>query len=604
MKKSLGFVAFILLLAISAIAQEFPGPFVSNGAPVSNLVIVVVDTAPASDVIAAVKIARAFYPEVSQTSPAPLPEGLSRLSSEIDDISRYNSIVIGSSCYNPITAQLLGNPEPCGQSSGLRWIRHQNGNVALLITGLTDAEVRANAESWIAGAMITCIDSDGGLSYDVQGTTKVGSQSITDYCNHGGIVRECSGPDCYLNEHYCASSSQIGQKSDIVCPNGCREGVCVGEPVLQPPSFSLKVGDTFIIVAKGKEYSMRLIEIFGGFPGESAEFDVNGEIFRLSPGDKYVLADGTAFVLNKFSAGRFAEIYMEGFTSVYLYPGEPGECTDSDQGREPRERGKTCAGGDCREDFCDGNILHEFYCSSGKIIDSPGECQGVCREGACRATAEPAETYETCVAAYQEKARMLEIRHEIEEARRANEEGYRVCGERFGRLIPPTTVEESPEFKACINRIEKSEIRQTMLEYEKAGKPFPEELKEKFQEMHDECLRLAGWTLPGVVGITHEKERMPRELCLGCARNSHCLQFGIRLVDENGQPVYCDIDKTFKPQKDLGEPCQNNYECLSNSCSQKCISVEERIEAVERELKEQRSLIEKILDFFKKLFGG
>lgn len=81
--------------------------------------------------------------------------------------------------------------------------------------------------------------------------------------------------------------------------------------------------------------------------------------------------------------------------------------------------------------------------------------------------------------------------------------------------------------------------------------------------------------------------------------------YGTRLVSPEGKPVYCDVDSVFKPQKPLGESCQNNYECLSNSCAdQQCISVEERIQAVEKELKEQRGILQKIMDFFKRLFGG
>lgn len=92
--------------------------------------------------------------------------------------------------------------------------------------------------------------------------------------------------------------------------------------------------------------------------------------------------------------------------------------------------------------------------------------------------------------------------------------------------------------------------------------------------------------------------------CVGCEINQQCLQFGIRYVADNATPSYCDFDKTSKIQKQNNEACQNNYECVSNSCSDgKCTSVEERIQAVEKELKEQRTILQKILDFFKRLFG-
>lgn len=424
------------ILSFSVTAQEFPGPFVVNGAPVSNLVIVVGDTAPASDVVAAVKIVRAFYPDTSNVNTdekvKPLPTGATRLSSEIDDISNYNSIVLGSDCYNPITAQLLNNPIQCGQSSGLKWITHSNGNVALLILG-TPEQIRDYTEKWISG------------------------QSTV-------------------------------------------------QPISQPFSFSLKIGETFIVVANRVEYKMQLLDILGDFPGDSGSFDVNGEVFKLSPGEKYILADGAVFVLNKFSAGHFAEIHMEGVTSVYLYTGEPGECTDSDGGRDPSLKGSACVGNICQHDYCEGNTLHEHYCSSGHVIDSQGECsQGVCAYGACH----PA--------------------------------GSEIKPEETSEAVPPSQPETAPV--------------------------------------------------------------VPEQSCAGCSRDSQCLAHGIRLL-ESDKPVYCDIDGMIKPQKALDEACQNNYECASNSCSGKCISVEERLQAVEKELKEQRSLIEKILDFFKGLFGG
>ncbi len=419
------------LLTIGVAAQEFPGPFVVSGVPVSNLIVVVGDTAPASDVVAAVKIIRAFYPDTSQSDAKviPLPTGISRLSSEVDDISNYNSIVLGSDCYNPITAQLLNNPIQCGQASGLKLIKHSNGNAALLIMG-TPEEIRDYTDKWISGQPIS-------------------SQPVT---------------------------------SNLV----------------------LKVGETFIEVANRVEYKMQLTDI----SGDTGSFNVNGEVFKLSPGEKHTLANGAVFVLNKFSAGHFAEIYMEGITSGYLYPGEPGECTDSDGGRDPSQKGSTCVGDICKNDYCDGNTLHEHYCSSGQIIDSPGECyQGFCAYGACH----------------------------------------------------PAGAEIQP----------------------------PEETSEPSEPVSE--------VAPVVVE--------PAQSCVGCTRDNQCIGYGIRLL-ENDKPVYCDIDSVIKSQKALDESCQNNYECLSNSCSEKCISVEERLQAVEKELKEQRSLIEKIMDFFKSLFGG
>lgn len=75
--------------------------------------------------------------------------------------------------------------------------------------------------------------------------------------------------------------------------------------------------------------------------------------------------------------------------------------------------------------------------------------------------------------------------------------------------------------------------------------------------------------------------------CDGCKdENANCIPFGTRL--ENSK--YCNIDKSIKDQKSKESSCSNNYECVSNVCvNSKCV---------------EPSLLEKIISWFKKLFGG
>jgi hypothetical protein len=63
------------------------------------------------------------------------------------------------------------------------------------------------------------------MNNEVKGTTSVTGSTMTDYCNKDGVVKECSGTECYLNEHFCAGT-MIAQQSDIVCPYGCADGAC------------------------------------------------------------------------------------------------------------------------------------------------------------------------------------------------------------------------------------------------------------------------------------------------------------------------------------------------------------------------------------------
>ena len=70
-----------------------------------------------------------------------------------------------------------------------------------------------------------------------------------------------------------------------------------------------------------------------------------------------------------------------------------------------------------------------------------------------------------------------------------------------------------------------------------------------------------------------------------CPTTNECGVIGLRYDGE-----YCSIDKTWIDQKSGKEQCENNFECESNVCvSGQCIS---------------KGLIQKIIDFFIRLFGG
>ena len=253
---------------------------------------------------------------------------------------------------------------------------------------------------------------------------------------------------------------------------------------------------------------------------------------------------------------------------------------------------------------CKGDCLVEYYCESSKYMGYYAtECSSGCRDGAC---IREVETYDSCISEYEAKAREYETwRQNYPEGKRVREEGLRVCGDKFGRPVPPETPSEmiqTEDYKKCMEKL--NEFKQELVDkYTLRNIPIPDDVMKDYEERSAGCLRLAGWTTPEPTTVpTPAVEAVEEKPCVGCRRERMCLQFGIRLVDESNKPVYCDFDGIFKPQKQLGEVCQNNYECISNTCSEKCISVTERIEAVEKELKEQRGLIEKILDFFKRLF--
>ena len=78
--------------------------------------------------------------------------------------------------------------------------------------------------------------------------------------------------------------------------------------------------------------------------------------------------------------------------------------------------------------------------------------------------------------------------------------------------------------------------------------------------------------------------------CQGCQLDKNtCIPFGTRFKNEN-KPYYCDITKKILEQRLENDQCDNNYECSANLCiDNKCIS---------------SSLIQKIIDWFKNLFGA
>lgn len=83
----------------------------------------------------------------------------------------------------------------------------------------------------------------------------------------------------------------------------------------------------------------------------------------------------------------------------------------------------------------------------------------------------------------------------------------------------------------------------------------------------------------------------------GCFHDGLCIQFGTRLI-ANGTLQYCDFaGKGLKLQKNDTEPCQNGYECVSNYCANGVCG------SMQKELSGIKDLLEKILDFLKKLFG-
>ncbi|PIY60329.1 hypothetical protein COY95_02335 [Candidatus Woesearchaeota archaeon CG_4_10_14_0_8_um_filter_47_5] len=89
----------------------------------------------------------------------------------------------------------------------------------------------------------------------------------------------------------------------------------------------------------------------------------------------------------------------------------------------------------------------------------------------------------------------------------------------------------------------------------------------------------------------------PLPSCQGCSRDSTCLPYGTRLVDGEA-PVFCSVDGSFSKQRAEDASCQNNYECLSNFCGNgRCVDIEGKLQNTE-------NLLQKVIDWLGKIFGG
>jgi tetratricopeptide (TPR) repeat protein len=118
-----------------------------------------------------------------------------------------------------------------------------------------------------------------------------------------------------------------------------------------------------------------------------------------------------------------------------------------------------------------------------------------------------------------------------------------------------------------------------------------------------ECTCLENECNEGYVALPEEEpeEVVPAEpetICKGCLSDESCVDFGFRLTDESEDSVYCNLAGELVEQKQNDEACQNDFECLTNSClSGNC-------EDLEAQLEETQTMFQKIRNWFSRLFGN
>lgn len=261
-------------------------------------------------------------------------------------------------------------------------------------------------------------------------------------------------------------------------------------------------------------------------------------------------------------------------------------CIDSDNGKNPSQKGNVTLNGGLFWDYCiiDKPILVEKYCSNGEIKEANYQCLGGCSDGICIGEAIPLE-----VEAFPED-RCVDF---------DNGENYYVRGKIKGTFQGNSTFEDE-DFCSLYNPND-PEGRDVRVN---SCSQYPENhcsVREYLCLSDEKTVSATSFTC--IYGCksgacferpliepdeTNKIIEVPDEIisnydCKGCKDNDKCYFFGYRKAKE-----YCSDKGSFVEQAKEETTCDNNFECSSNVCiSGQCIS---------------EGLIQKILNWFRKVF--
>lgn len=88
----------------------------------------------------------------------------------------------------------------------------------------------------------------------------------------------------------------------------------------------------------------------------------------------------------------------------------------------------------------------------------------------------------------------------------------------------------------------------------------------------------------------------PRACNDGCTFDGKCMGASSRFI-AGGKPAYCGLELEIKAQEPVGYFCQNNFECLSNACSNgTCVDLQ-------KEIQETKGILQQVLGWLSGLFG-
>ena len=225
------------------------------------------------------------------------------------------------------------------------------------------------------------------------------------------------------------------------------------------------------------------------------------------------------------------------------------QCSDTDKGHDYYNKGMLTYNSFTDWDNCNGNVLNEGYCDNS--LDYNGmplgfesyECPNGCEDGAC----------------------IPQIHNDI-------------C--KSDKECAVTCFQEPCPQGVCVRG------RCRIIMQDDPAQPLCELVCKntgtKSEGWYDSCTgELDSYSKCGIIDGS----------CDGCRVDDRCYPYGVRMEKE-----FCNLKGDFSNQLKDGKTCQNNYECTSNACvSGVCTDLA-------GEIRETRSMVERLLEFFRQFF--
>ena len=494
----------------------------------------------------------------------------------------------------------------------------------------------------------TCKDTDGGINYYVKGSLFFGEKIVaTDSCGERCSIdtRICE-KDGTLREESCVPDpgpNQGTMSTNIYkCPNGCQDGACIkGEKQREEVKCIFKNTKTEQkCYVAGKEWmycsgtETCIVTNLEGYDGEKITWksSCGGYAYTILDGNNEYAAFDCSGIVDNFCQSKQCE--DGSLTKCYVDGSGYCVCTACQEIIiRPVCGNNVCEAGEGT--FCKIDMVS---CEAGKECKARTECRIMCQED-CKAPTEGiyAKLNEKFKLQISQPVKITDYKNikivfrdlltpKCEEATTNQREvkakltGYAIENESQSveiikcpdvgpmaqlEVINPETMPEEGKKILTLKLHEAKNVYNvsiSFLEYDWASKTgwfivngqtisCPENCKCDNKGYALECKSEEKCEEGKILcpdGACRERciaGNLTAECSYGCFYGDKCLPIGVRVSG-----LYCSIKGDLPSQLEADSGCENNFECKSNVCvAGKCIS---------------SSLIEKIISWFRRLFGG